>query len=133
MNQNKKLDHGIEITLKTPDSFSIIKETLTRIGIASKKNKTLYQSVHILHKRGDYYLMHFIELFSLDGKPTNIEEEDYRRRNAIAKLLVNWGLCKVVRTEEINLVDPETDIMVIPYKEKKDWNLVSKYTVGNKK
>ena len=129
----EKLAYGIEIKLPKPDSFLLAKETLTRIGIKSKKSNILYQSVHILHKRGIYYAMSFKELFLLDGKTADFSDEDFRRRNAIVKLLDQWGIWEVVDKTQIELVGPSTEITVIPYKEKKDYQLVSKYTVGSRK
>jgi hypothetical protein len=128
----QKLKHGIEITLPTPDDFLKIKETLTRIGIKSKKDNTLYQSVHILHKRGQYFLIHFLELFLLDGKVADFSDDDFKRRNTISKLISEWGMCKIVNPSEIELQLPVGDITIIPYKEKKNYTLVAKYTVGAK-
>lgn len=122
---------GVEIKLNKPDDFLKIKETLTRIGIASSKTNTLYQSCHILHKRGRYYIIHFKELFALDGKPHNISVEDLQRRDAIANLLSRWKLCEV-----IGVIDMENDNMhnlkIIAYSDKSKWKLESKYTVGKK-
>lgn len=122
---------GVEVFLKTPDDFLKIKETLTRIGVASKKDKTLYQSCHILHKRGRYAILHFKELFRLDGKETDISEEDISRRNSIALLLDEWGLLEVKDNEDIE-VDLK-QIKIVPYKEKNEWKLESKYSIGRKK
>lgn len=122
---------GVEVFLKTPDDFLKIKETLTRIGVASKKDKTLYQSCHILHKRGRYAILHFKELFQLDGKETDISEEDISRRNSIALLLDEWGLLEVKDDEDIE-VDLK-QIKIVPYKEKNEWKLESKYSIGRKK
>jgi Bacteriophage translational regulator len=131
MNQ---VNNMVEILLTDPEDFLKVRETLTRIGVASKKDKTLYQSCHILHKQGKYYLVHFKEMFALDGKFSNFSEEDKARRNTIANLLHEWEL--------IDLVDPSktkeptvgiSQIKIIPYAEKKDWNLVPKYNLGNKK
>ena len=121
---------GIEIELKTPDAFLLVKETLTRIGIQSKTGKTLYQSAHILHKRGKYFILMFKELFLLDGKTADISEEDYRRRNSIAKLLFNWGLCNIVNKSDIEFLAEPGEILIVPYKDKKNWNLIQKYTIG---
>lgn len=129
----EKLKHGIEILLPTPDSFLVIKETLTRIGIASKKSKTLYQTAHILHKQGRYFILHFLELFLHDGKTANFSDDDFRRRNTIAKLLDQWKLCTVTNKADIELTVPTSDIKIVPHKEKGDWALISKYTVGAKK
>jgi hypothetical protein len=124
--------YGIEITLSKPDDFLKIKETLTRVGIKSKKSNTFYQSCSILHKRGKYYIMHFKELFACDNKPSDFTEEDERRRNSITKLLEAWGMCVIIKSDGL-ILDPESHIDVIPYKEKQNWNLVSKYTVGKRK
>lgn len=129
----EKLSYGVEVKLPRPDSFLLAKETLTRIGIKSKKSNILYQSVHILHKRGSYYAISFLELFLLDGKTANFSDEDFRRRNAITKLLDQWGIWEVVNKSDIEIVGPATEITVIPYKDKKDYQLVSKYTVGGRK
>jgi hypothetical protein len=129
----EKLLYGVEVKLPRPDSFLLAKETLTRIGIKSKKSNILYQSVHILHKRGSYYAISFLELFLLDGKTANFSDEDFRRRNAITKLLDQWGIWEVVNKSDIEIVGPATEITVIPYKDKKDYQLVSKYTVGGRK
>ena len=121
----------LEISLDEPDDFLKIKETLTRIGVASKKDNSLYQSVHILHKQGRYYIIHFKELFLLDGKISNITENDIARRNTIATLLSDWGLIDFVRKEELN-VAPLRQIKIISYKEKDQWELCPKYNIGNK-
>jgi hypothetical protein len=125
--------HGVEITLADKDDFLKIRETLTRIGVASKKEKVLYQSCHILHKQGRYAIVHFKELFSLDGKPTNITENDLARRNTIAILLDDWGLLKLVNAEKIkeNQVNL-SQIKILGFKEKDEWQMVSKYTIGKK-
>lgn len=134
-NKNIFGDLGIEILLSSPDSFLLVKETLTRVGIASKKNNTLYQSCHILHKQGHYAILHFKELFLLDGKKnTDFSENDLARRNTIANLLEEWELIKIVdkkRTEEP--VVPISHIKIISFKEKNDWILTAKYSIGNKK
>jgi hypothetical protein len=132
MTQEKLIDHGIEITLPTPDDFLKIKETLTRIGIKSKKSNILYQSCNILHKRGSYYILHFKELFQLSNRDADFTDDDFRRRNTIAKLLMEWGMCKVVNLEQINVTVPITELAIIPYKEKKNFELVSKFQVGKK-
>ena len=121
---------GVEIGLPSEDSFLKVKETLTRIGVASRKDKTLYQSCHILHKRGRYAIVHFKELFILDGKINTFKEEDLQRRNTIVKLLSEWGLVEVKDDLENTLA--LNHVKVISHKEKKDWNLVSKYSIGNK-
>jgi len=131
-----KIDQFIEVVLAEQDDFLKVKETLTRIGIASEKNKTLYQSCHILHKRGNYYIVHFKELFALDGKPSSLDEEDVARRNTIATLLEQWGLVKIVDSSKERISDklaPMKQIKVIPFKQKDDWMLVSKYKIGKKK
>lgn len=125
--------YGIEITLSKPDDFNIIKESLTRIGIKSKKNNTIYQSCHILHKRGRYYILHFLELFAVDGKENNMSDEDYSRRDAIVRLLNEWKICRVLNSGAISDSIPYTKIDVIPFKDKKDYVLVSKYSVGSRK
>jgi len=124
----------VEITLGQEDDFLKVRETLTRIGVASKKDRTLYQSCHILHKKGQYYVVHFKELFALDGKPTDITENDLSRRNAIVKLLEDWELVKVVRKEQIETPAPIflSQIKILSHKEKRDWQLVPKYNIGKK-
>lgn len=124
----------IEISLKEEDDFLKVKETLTRIGVSSRKEKILYQSCHILHKRGKYYLVHFKELFKLDSKPSNIDETDISRRNAIALLLEEWGLLKIMNK---TVIDEENvaslhQIKILPFKEKEEWELVTKYNIGSK-
>ena len=125
-------DMMLEVALKEPDDFLKVRETLTRIGVASRKDRKLYQSCHILHKKGKYYIVHFKELFALDGKPANITKNDIERRNRIAKLLFDWGL---VDFEAEGLVDiaPLNQIKVLSYKDKADWTLESKYNIGKKK
>ena len=127
------LDSCVEITLKTPDDFLKVRETLSRIGVASRKEQILYQSCHILHKRGRYYILHFKQLFALDGKPTDISENDIARTNAIAKLLAEWGLLTLVKPELLVEVAPLHQIKIITHKEKGDWQLVTKYTIGKKR
>jgi hypothetical protein len=124
----------VEVTLNEQDDFLKVRETLTRIGVASKKEKILYQSCHILHKRGQYYVVHFKELFALDGKPTDITESDLSRRNAIVNLLEDWGLVKIVKKEKTQTPEPIflSQIKIISHKEKKDWQLVPKYSIGKK-
>jgi hypothetical protein len=134
MKKETLLESLIEVKLREPDDFLKVKETLTRIGIASKKEKTLYQSCHILHKQGKYYICHFKELFKLDGRPTDFTEEDKARRNTIIDLLDEWELVEVVNEDSI--LEPFvhlSKIKVLPYKEKKDWKLCSKYSVGIRK
>lgn len=124
---------GVEIKIGEEDDFLKIKETLTRIGVASKKDKTLYQSCHILHKQGRYAIVHFKELFELDGKFSNFSDEDKERRNAIAKLLDDWGLVKIVDTKRAQPTATLNQIKILPFKDKKEWNLVAKYSIGTKK
>lgn len=125
----------VEVTLNENDDFLKVRETLTRIGVASKKDQTLFQSCHILHKRGQYYIVHFKELFALDGKPTDISENDLSRRNAIIKLLEDWGLVTVVSKSQIETPVPIflSQIKILSHKEKDDWQLVPKYNIGAKK
>jgi hypothetical protein len=125
---------GIEIRLGEEDDFLKVKETLTRIGVASRKDKILYQSCHILHKQGRYALVHFKELFELDGKASNFSDEDKGRRNTIATLLEDWGLVKIVESDDAK--DPKaplSQIKILPFKEKNDWVLEAKYSIGKKK
>ncbi len=127
------IDLCVEILLKTPDDFLKCRETLTRIGIASEHTKTLFQSCHILHKRGRYYILHFKELFALDGKETNLDVADLGRRNAIARLLEEWKLCTIVNpTIFQGNFAPLHHIKIIPHREKDQWKLVVKYTMGKK-
>ena len=123
-------DDMVEISLKEPDDFLKVRETLTRIGVASRKEKKLYQSCHILHKKGQYYIVHFKELFALDGKRANLSENDVQRRNRIIKLLSDWGLVEIVKIDEVKDAAPLSQIKVIAYKEKHDWTLESKYNIG---
>ena len=120
----------LEVTLKEPDDFLKIRETLSRIGVASRKEKKLYQSCHILHKQGRYYIVHFKELFALDGKQTNLSENDIARRNTISKLLKDWGLVEL--KGEIEPIAPLSQIKIISFKEKNDWTLETKYNIGKK-
>lgn len=122
-----------EVTLVKPDDFLKVRETLTRIGIASRKDKTLFQSCHILHKQNRYFIVHFKELFALDGKNTDITENDIERRNSIAKLLSDWGLITILNLNSILDQAPLSQIKIISYKDKDDWNLQSKYNIGRKK
>ena len=124
-------DQMLEIGLKEPDDFLKVRETLSRIGVASRKEKKLYQSCHILHKQGRYFIVHFKELFALDGKNTNLTENDISRRNTIAKLLVDWGLVNII--SEIGEAAPLSQIKVLSYAEKNDWVLETKYNIGKKK
>ena len=123
----------VEITLKEPDDFLKVKETLTSIGVASKKSNTLFQSCHILHKQGKYYIVHFKELFALDGKQTDLNEDDISRRNTIAKLLAEWDLVNIVSEQQIHPADSMSSIKVIPFSQKTEWELVAKYNIGKKK
>jgi len=123
----------VEVELPNEESFLKIKETLTRIGIASRKDRKLYQSCHILHKQGKYYIVHFKELFMLDGKINNFSEEDEARRNTIVNLLEEWGLVKVVGEKKGQAPAPLSQIKILPYKEKGDWELVAKYSIGKKR
>lgn len=124
----------VEVILEEQDDFLKIRETLSRIGVASKKDRKLYQSCHILHKQGKYYIVHFKELFALDGKPTNFSEEDKGRRNTIANLMAEWGLLKLVDPDKTNEpITPISQIKVLSYSEKEDWELVTKYSIGNKR
>ena len=128
---NWKQDDMLEIVLKEPDDFLKVRETLSRIGVASRKDRKLYQSCHILHKQGKYYLVHFKELFALDGKETNLSENDIARRNTIGKLLSDWGL--VTLKGEVDPVAPLSQIKIISFKEKNEWILETKYNIGKKK
>ena len=124
---------GVEVSLPSPEHFLKIKETLTRIGIASKKDKKLYQSCHILHKQGRYSILHFKELFILDGKENNLSEDDVGRRNTVVNLLEEWGLVKIVDpTQSEDPVSPLNNIKILSHKEKTNWVLVSKYQIGKK-
>lgn len=125
-------DMMLEVALKEPDDFLKVRETLTRIGVASRKERKLYQSCHILHKKGKYYIVHFKELFALDGKPANITKNDIERRNRIAKLLFDWGLVDL-SVESLTDIAPLNQIKVLSYKDKSDWTLESKYNIGKKK
>ena len=126
-------DQMVEVGLKEPDDFLKVRETLTRIGVASRKEKKLYQSCHILHKQGKYYIVHFKELFALDGKKANLSLNDVQRRNRIVQLLGDWGLVSVNSKESIADVAPLSQIKVLAYREKGDWTLESKYNIGKKK
>ena len=121
----------LEVTIKQPDDFLKVRETLTRIGVASRKDKTLFQSCHILHKQGKYFIVHFKELFALDGKDTNLSENDVARRNTIAKLLGDWGLVDIKGSLEP--IAPLSQIKIISFKEKDEWMLETKYNIGKKK
>ena len=121
----------LEVTLKEPDDFLKVRETLSRIGVASRKEKKLYQSCHILHKQGKYYIVHFKELFALDGKETNLTENDIGRRNRIASLLKDWGLINI--SSEVQNMSPLSQIKIISFKEKSEWTLETKYNIGKTK
>jgi len=122
----------LEITLNEPDDFLKVRETLTRIGIASRKDKKLFQSCHILHKQGRYFIVHFKELFLLDGKKSNLEESDLQRRNTIATLLSDWGLVNIVDSSKVKDKAPIRQIKVVSFREKDEWELCQKYNIGNK-
>lgn len=124
--------HMLEVILNEPDDFLKIRETLTRIGVASRKDRKLYQSCHILHKQGRYFIVHFKELFLLDGKPSNLLENDVQRRNTISVLLADWGLVTLVEPTACENTAPLRQIKVIPFKEKDQWDLCPKYNIGNK-
>lgn len=123
----------LEVTLVQPDDFLKVRETLTRIGVASRKDKILYQSCHILHKQGKYFIVHFKELFALDGKQAEITDNDLQRRNTIAKLLMDWGLVKLINKDLIADQAPLSQIKIIAYKDKDDWDLQAKYNIGKKR
>ena len=123
----------VEISLNEPDDFLKVRETLTRIGVASRKEKKIYQSCHILHKQGRYFLVHFKELFALDGKHANLTSNDVQRRNRIAQLLSDWGLVEVLNTDQIKDIAPLNQIKVLAYRDKGDWILETKYNIGSKK
>ena len=126
-------DQMIEISLSEPDDFLKVRETLTRIGVASRKEKKIYQSCHILHKQGRYYIVHFKELFALDGKHANLTQNDIQRRNRIVQLLVDWGLVDILNGDKIQDIAPLNQIKVLSYKDKGDWILETKYNIGSKK
>ena len=125
-------DNMLEVTIKQPDDFLKVRETLTRIGVASRKDKTLYQSCHILHKQGKYFIVHFKELFALDGKFANLTINDVQRRNRITRLLSDWGLISILKEESIQDIAPLNQIKVLPYKDKNEWKLEQKYNIGKK-
>lgn len=128
-----KPDQMVEVLLREPDDFLKVRETLTRIGVASRKEKKIYQSCHILHKQGRYFLVHFKELFALDGKHANLTVNDVQRRNRIAQLLADWGLIEIVDVSKIQDIAPLNQIKVLSYKDKHDWVLETKYNIGSKK
>ena len=123
----------LEVQLKEPDDFLKVRETLTRIGVASRKDKKLFQSCHILHKQGRYFIVHFKELFALDGKQANFSDNDVERRNTIAQLLADWGLVNVISSDMVTDIAPLNQIKVISYREKGDWKLETKYNIGKRK
>ena len=131
VNWNQEL--MVEVQLNEPDDFLKVRETLTRIGVASRKEKKLYQSCHILHKQGRYFIVHFKELFALDGKHANLTANDIQRRNRITQLLSDWGLIEVVKADSISDIAPLNQIKVLSFKEKDEWTLETKYNIGKKK
>jgi hypothetical protein len=131
---NASVENMVEVKLRSAEDFLKIRETLTRIGVASRRDKVLFQSCHILHKQGRYYIVHFKELFALDGKPTNFSDEDKARRNTITNLLAEWELIDIVNTERTNdIVAPLNQIKIIAHKEKNEWKLEAKYNIGKKR
>ena len=126
-------DQMLEVVLNEPDDFLKVRETLTRIGVASRKEKKLYQSCHILHKQGKYFIVHFKELFALDGKKANLSVNDFQRRNRIVQLLADWGLVNVISSDMVTDIAPLNQIKVISYREKGDWKLETKYNIGKRK
>jgi hypothetical protein len=130
---NWSQDQMVEVVLNEPDDFLKVRETLTRIGVASRKEKKIYQSCHILHKQGRYYIVHFKELFALDGKHANLTVNDVQRRNRIINLISDWGLVTIVKPDSVTDVAPLNQIKVLSYKDKGDWILESKYNIGKKK
>ena len=126
------INEMVEVLLNQPDDFLKVRETLSRIGVASRHEQKLYQSCHILHKQGKYYIVHFKELFALDGKPTDITENDYARRNSIVNLLVEWELISLVNFQELEPVAPMNQIKILRFDEKDEWDLVVKYNIGRK-
>ena len=129
---NWSADSMLEVTIKQPDDFLKIRETLTRIGVASRKDKTLFQSCHILHKQGKYFIVHFKELFALDGKHANLTINDVQRRNRITRLLADWGLITIVKEDSVADIAPLNQIKVLSFKDKGDWILEQKYNIGKK-
>ena len=132
LNESWHPDEMLEVQLKEPDDFLKVRETLTRIGVASRKDKKLFQSCHILHKQGRYFIVHFKELFALDGKEANFSENDTERRNTIAQLLADWGLIAIVNTSIAETKAPLSQIKVLSFKEKNEWDLQAKYNIGKK-
>ena len=133
MNSDWDAQSMVEVKLKQPDDFLKVRETLTRIGVASRNEKKLYQSCHILHKQGRYYIVHFKELFLLDGKNSDFSDNDLQRRNRITKLLSDWGLVDVVNEQMIEEASSISQIKILPHKEKTEWELIPKYSIGSKK
>ena len=133
MNSDWDAQSMVEVRLKQPDDFLKVRETLTRIGVASRNERKLYQSCHILHKQGRYYIVHFKELFLLDGKNSDFSDNDLQRRNRITKLLSDWGLVDVVNEQMIEEASSISQIKILPHKEKAEWELISKYSIGSKK
>ena len=133
MNSDWDASSMVEVKLKQPDDFLKVRETLTRIGVASRNEKKLYQSCHILHKQGRYYIVHFKELFLLDGKNSDFSDNDLQRRNRITKLLSDWGLVDVVNEQMIEEASSISQIKILPHKEKAEWELIPKYSIGSKK
>lgn len=127
-----KIEIGVPIELNEPDNFHIVKETLTRIGIAQRGDNVLYQTAHILHKRGQYAIVHFKEMFMLDGKHAFLQKEDIARRNTVAQLLEDWELVTIKYPDSLDFFHPVNDIKIVPHKEKKNWELVPKYTIGKR-
>ncbi|MFK5882856.1 MAG: translational repressor RegA [Candidatus Izemoplasma sp.] len=132
MQEQEIVDTLVEIDILEEDNFLKIKETLTRIGVPSYRTSTLFQSCHILHKKGKYYICHFKELFKLDGRPTNLSREDIQRRNSIANLVQSWKLCKIVNDNILDSKDTQSRLKIVKFHEKKDWNLEAKYTIGGR-
>ena len=131
---NASVESMIEVKLRSAEDFLKIRETLTRIGVASRRDKVLFQSCHILHKQGRYYIVHFKELFALDGKPTNFSDEDQGRRNTITNLLAEWGLIDIVDLERVkDPISPLSQVKILSHKEKNDWKLEAKYNIGKKR
>jgi hypothetical protein len=133
MNSDWDASQMVEVKLSAPDDFLKVRETLTRIGVASRSERKLFQSCHILHKQGKYYIVHFKELFLLDGKHSDFSENDQQRRNRIAKLLSDWGLVSVVDEQMIEDASSISQIKILPHKEKAEWELIPKYSIGSKK
>ena len=133
MSSDWDASHMVEVKLRSPDDFLKVRETLTRIGVASRSERKLFQSCHILHKQGRYYIVHFKELFLLDGKESDFSENDQQRRNRITKLLSDWGLVDVLNEEQIEDASSISQIKILPHKEKGEWELIPKYSIGSKK